>query len=164
MTRSTDELTRMLRGAADDIVDRERVYDPEVPVLWRRGRRTTWAGRGAAAVIAVLVLFLAVTGGLSLTGIAPTVPAVGGTLTYPRVVSDMFVNQLPAGDGPVFGLVGTEPTASQPDDILVIRRRGALASLQTANPSNGEPAILSRGGPPEMERRLFLFPAWQPSR
>jgi hypothetical protein len=148
MTRSTDELTRMLRGAADDIVESQAVPAPEVHVLWRRGRRTTWAGRGAAAVIAAFVLFLAVTGGLALTGIAPTVPAVGGTLTYPRVVSDMFVNQLPAGDGPVFGLVGTEPTASQPDDILVIQRRGALASLQTSNSSNGEPALLSRGGPP----------------
>ena len=148
MTRSTDELTRMLRGAADDLVERDPVPAPETPALWRRGRRTTWAGRGAAAVIAAFVLFLVVTGGVALTGIAPTVPAVGGTTTYPEVVSDMFVNQLPAGDGPVFGLVGTEPTASQPDDILVIRRRGALASLQTANPSNGEPAILSRGGPP----------------
>ncbi|MFL6170144.1 MAG: hypothetical protein ACJ711_10760 [Ornithinibacter sp.] len=148
MTHPTDELTRMLRGAADDMVQRERVPGPDAPRLWRRGRRATWAGRGAAAAIAAFVLFFVVSGGLALTGIAPTVPAVGSTLTYPEVVSDMFVDQLPAGSGPVFGVVRAVPTSSQPDDILVIRRQGSLASLQTTNPSNGSPILLFEGGTP----------------
>ena len=148
MTPSHDELTRMLRGAADDIVERDRVSVPHAPVLWRRGRRTTWAARAAATGIMAFLLFLLVTGGLALTGIAPTVPAVGGTLTYPEVVSDLFVDQLPEGGGPVFGLVETLPTASQPDDILVIQRGGAVAGLQTTNPSNGEPIALAHAGAP----------------
>lgn len=145
MTPSTDELTRMLRGAADDIVDRDRVPGPDAPVLWRRGRRTTWAGRVAAAGIVAFVIFLVATGGLLVSGLPATAPAQGGGLTYPEVVSDMFVDQLQAGAGPVFGLVRTVPTASQPDEILVIQRRGSLARLQTTDPSNGEPIILSNG-------------------
>ena len=49
MTPSTEELTRLLTGAADDIVERDRVPGPDAPVLWRRGRRTTWRARRGAA-------------------------------------------------------------------------------------------------------------------
>ena len=78
----------MLTGAADGIVERDRVTAPEAPVLWRQGRRATWAGRAAAAAIAAALLFLLATGGVALTGISPTVPAAGGTLTYPTVEGD----------------------------------------------------------------------------
>ena len=147
MTHPTDELTRLLTGAADDIVERDRVLAPDAPRLWRRGRRTTWGGRAATAGIAAFVLFLVVTGGVALTGIGPTVPAVGGTVTYPEVVSDMFVDQHPAGGGPVFGLVRAVPTSSQPDDLLAIQRRGSLAGLQDRGSSTG-PITLADGGTP----------------
>ncbi len=148
MTHPTDELTRLLTRAADDIVERRQVPGPNTPRLWRHGRRTTWAARGAAAAIAAFAVFFLVAGGLALTGIAPTVPAAGSTLTYPEVVSDMFVDKLPAGKGPVFGLVRAVPTSSQPDDTLVIQRQGSLASLQSTNSSNGEPIMLANGGTP----------------
>ena len=76
--------------------------------------------------MAFVLLLLAATGGLALTGASPTVPSVGGPATYPEVVSDMFVQRLPAGAGPAFGLVGNTLTASEPDDTLVIQRRGAF--------------------------------------
>ncbi len=61
MTHPTDELTRLLTGAADDIVERDRVPGPDTPGLWRRGRRTTWAARGAAAgLVAVVVAVMGV--------------------------------------------------------------------------------------------------------
>lgn len=148
MTPSTEELTRLLTGAADDVLERDRVPAPDAPVLWRQGRRVTWTGRAAAAVIAAVVLFLVATGGVALTGISPTVPASGGTSTYPKVVSDMFVKDLPSDTGRIFGLVVTAPTASQPADTLAIQRRGVVASLRSANPSNGEPIVLAHGGAP----------------
>ena len=148
MNPPTEELTRLLTGAADGIVERDRVTAPEAPVLWRQGRRATWAGRAAAAAIAAALLFLLATGGVALTGISPTVPAAGGTLTYPTVVSDMFLPALPSTTGRLFGLVTATPTTAQPDDTLAIQRRGEVASLRSANPSSSEPVVLSHDGAP----------------
>ena len=43
MSPSTHELTRILTGAADDIVERGTVRGPDAPMMWRRGRWATWA-------------------------------------------------------------------------------------------------------------------------
>ena len=131
MTPPTEELTRLLTGAADDIVERDRVPGPDAPVLWRRGRRVTWAGRAAAAGIVAVVLLLVMTGGRWSSPASPR-PRLrkGGTLTYPQVVSDMFADvrrrrraRLRAGRHP--------PTEPQSPDSLVIERQGSLTSLGT---------------------------------
>lgn len=145
MTPPTEELTRLLNGAADALVERDRVPGPDAPVLWRRGRRVTWAGRAAAAGIMAVVLLLVMTGGVLLAGIPAAVPAEGGTLTYPQVVSDMSADVRRTGDEPVFGLVATQPTEPQSSDSLVIERQGSLTSLGTG-PAAGDHIVLSAGG------------------
>jgi hypothetical protein len=129
MTHPTDELTRLLTGAADDIVERERVPAPDTPVLWRRGRRTTWAGRAAAAGIAAALVLV---GGalVSVVRAAPeTVPSDGTSLTYPELVSDLFTSSDRAGSGPVFGLVALPGDYPQATTIGVVERSGALVGL-----------------------------------
>lgn len=146
MTRSTAELTRLLTGAADDIVERERIPGPDAPVLWRRGRRTTWAARSAAAGIVLVLALIAVTGGLLLTGVPAAVPSQGGTLTYPEVVSDLAVGFHPVSDQPVFGLVGTVPEEQWSlAGAVVIERRGLLVTLGTS-PARGDQVVLSGDG------------------
>ncbi len=129
MTHPTDELTRLLTGAADDIVERDRGHGPDAPRLWRRGRRTTWAARGAAAgLVAALVLV----GGALVAVVRdapPTVPADGSSLTYPELVSDLFTSRDPAAPGPVFGLVALPPADNQGSSTGVIDRSGALTGL-----------------------------------
>ncbi len=145
MNTPTGELTRLLTGAADDIVEHRTAPGPDIPQLWRRGRRVTWAARTAAAGILGVVLLLVATGGVLLSGIPATVPSVGGMLTYPEVVSDLFPELLRTGDEPIFGLVATVPTASESDDSLVIERRGALASLGTSA-VRADHIVLTAGG------------------
>jgi hypothetical protein len=146
MTRSTDELTRLLTGVADDIVERERIPGPDGPVLWRRGRRTTWAARSAAAGIVAVLLLLVVTGGALLSGAPATVPAKGGALTYPEVVSDLSLQYRQVGEEPVFGLVGTVPDGpSTLDGAVAVERRGVLATLGTS-PARGDQVVLSGDG------------------
>ena len=129
MTHPTDELTRLLTGAADDIVERDRVPSPEAPVLWRRGRRTTWLARGATAVI-VGMLVLTAGAMLAVVGAAPTtVPSDGSSLTYPQLVSNLFTRSELADPGPVFGLVRLPGTSPQPSSTGVIERSGALTGL-----------------------------------
>jgi hypothetical protein len=145
MTPPTEELTRLLTGAAGDLVERDRVPAPDAPVLWRRGRRATWVARAAATGIALVVALLVVTGGLLVGGLPSTAPAQGGTLTYPQVVSDMFTQVRQVGDEPLFGLVTTLPTASSSSDSLVIERQGSLSSLGTT-PAAGNHVVLSADG------------------
>lgn len=147
MTSPTDELTRLLTQVADDLVERAPVAGPDTTSMWRRGRRVTWAARAAAAGILAVVMLVLVTGGVLRLGGAPaTLPAGGDALTYPKVVSDMFPRELQLGAGPIFGLVATSPTASEPDDTLVIERVGVLATLRTGKPSSGEVIVLSSDG------------------
>ena len=103
MTHPTDELTRLLTGAADDIVERDRGSGPDAPRLWRQGRRTTWLARGAAAGLAAALVLV---GGamVAVVRAAPaTVPSDGTSLTYPELVSDLFTSGDPADPGPIFG-------------------------------------------------------------
>ena len=90
MTRSTDELTRLLTGAADDIVERDRVPGPDAPVLWRRGRRTTWAVRASAAALAALLVLVLGSLVVVLGPVPTSLPAGTGRLTYPEYVSDLM--------------------------------------------------------------------------
>lgn len=145
MTRSTEELTRLLTGAADDIVERAPAPGPDTLRLWRQGRRVAWVARAAAVAIVAVVMALVAAGGVLVTGLPTTVPSDGGTLTYPEVVSDQFTGFLQAGSDPVFGLVATARTDSEPFDSLVIERRGTLASLGTA-PGPAAHIVLSLGG------------------
>jgi len=145
MSPSTDELTRLLPGAAHDIVERGTVREPDAPMLWRRGRRVTWAGRAAAALIVAVVTVIVATGGLLLSGLPVATPAQGGAPTYPEVVSDLFVQDRKAVSGEIFGLVAATPSDSQPDDTLVIERQGSLATLRTPASSRGEHLRLSSG-------------------
>src|SRR5690242_12651276 len=105
MTPPTEELTRLLTGAADDLLERDRVPGPDAPLLWRRGRRVTWAARAAAGGIVAVVVLLVLSGGLLVRGLPATPPAQGGTLTYPKVVSDRSADVRLVGDEPLFGLV-----------------------------------------------------------
>ena len=129
MTHPTDELTRLLTGAADDIVERDRVPAPDAPVLWRRGRRTTWIARGAAAGLAAALVLV---GGALVAVVRDTpstVPSNGSLLTYPELVSDLFTSSDPADPGPVFGLVDLPGTYPQGRAVGVIDRSGALTAL-----------------------------------
>jgi hypothetical protein len=145
MTPSTDELTRLLTGVADDIVEGERSNGPDAEQLWRKGRRVTWASRAAAAGIAVAVMLLLVTGGLLVSGLPATAPATGEPFTYPQVVSDLFPGFRQTSDEPLFGLVATAPTESESPDSLVIERHGFLTSLGTG-PARGDRLVLSNDG------------------
>jgi hypothetical protein len=145
MTPPTDELTRLLTSAADHLVERAGVPGPDTPRLWRQGRRSTWLARSAAVGLVAVIMLLVATGGLLLSGIPTAVPAVGGALTYPVVVSDMFPKFLPVGDDAIFGLVATVPAASESADSLVIERAGVLANLGTG-PARGDRIVLSSNG------------------
>jgi hypothetical protein len=129
MTPSTEELTRLLTGAADDLVERRSVPGPDTPRLWRRGRSTTWLARGAAAgLVALLVLV----GGALVAVVRsapPPVPAQGSSLTYPELVSNLFTGSDRAGSGPVFGLVALPGQYPQATEIGVVERSGALVGL-----------------------------------
>lgn len=129
MTHPTDELARLLTGAADDVVARERVPGPDTARLWRQGRRTTWLTRGAAAGLAAALVL--VTGALvAVIGAAPaTVPSEGTSPTYPRLVSDLFTTRANPDPGPVFGLVALPPDEHQGSRTGVIHRGGALTAL-----------------------------------
>jgi hypothetical protein len=146
MTPSTEELTRILTGVAGDIVERGTVRGPDAPMMWRRGRWATWAGRAAVALIAAVVTLIVSTGALLVSGLPSTTPATGEAATYPEVVSDLFIQDTKAMSSPIFGLVAETPTGSQPDDTLMIERQGALATLITAAATNGEHPRLSSGG------------------
>ena len=129
MTRSTDELTRLLVGAAGDIVERERVPGPDAPSLWRRGRRTTWLARGAAAGLAAALVLV---GGALVAVVRDrpaTMPSDGTSLTYPRLVSDLFTEGDAAEPGPVFGLVALPPLDHRGSHTGVIDRSGVLSGL-----------------------------------
>lgn len=129
MTHPTDELTRLLTGAADDIVERDRVPGPDALRLWRQGRRTTWVTRGAAAGLAAVLVLV---GGALVAVVrdAPaTVPSDGTSLTYPELVSDLFTSGDPAALGPVFGLVALPPADHEGSTTGVIDRSGALTGL-----------------------------------
>ncbi len=129
MTHHTDELTRLLTGAADDIVERERVPAPDAPVLWRHGRRTTWAARGVAAGLAAALVLV---GGALVAVVRqapPTAPSNGTSVTYPELVSDLFTSGDPVDPGPVFGLVDLPGTYPQGRTVGVIDRSGALTGL-----------------------------------
>ncbi len=130
MTHPTDELTRLLTGVADDIVERDRVPAPDAPLLWRHGRRTTWAVRASAAALAAL--FVLVLGSLVVVlGPVPTaLPAGTGPLAYPEYVSDLMPGNYQAGDGAVFGVVTDVPSGiGQGETVYVIDRGGLLAKL-----------------------------------
>jgi hypothetical protein len=129
MTHRTDELTRLLAGAADDLVERERVPGPDTSLLWRKGRRTTWLTRGAAAGLAAALVLVA--GALvAVVRAAPvSVPSDGTSLTYPQLVSDLFTGRDHAAPGPVFGLVALPPVDHQGSTTGVIDRSGALTGL-----------------------------------
>ena len=58
MTPPTDQLSRVLRGAADDIVERAHLPGPDTPDLWARGRRGTWAARAAGAGLVAVAFAL----------------------------------------------------------------------------------------------------------
>ncbi len=92
MTPPTEELTRLLTGAADDIVERDRVPGPDAPVLWRRGRRSHLGRRGPRRPALAALVLLLVLGRWWCCWPASPRPCrpAGGTLTYPRVVSDLI--------------------------------------------------------------------------
>jgi hypothetical protein len=145
MTRPTDELTRLLAGAADHLVERAGVPNPDPSRLWRQGRRITWLARSAAVGLVAVIMLLAATGGVLLRDLPTAVPAKDGSLTYPEVVSDLSLEFLPVGNDPIFGLVATAPTASESADSLVITRAGGLANLGTG-PAHGDHIVLSSTG------------------
>lgn len=129
MTRPAGELTRLLTGAADDLVERDRVPGPDALVLWRRGRRTTWSVRAGAAGLAAALLLV---GGALVAVVrdAPeTVPSDGTSLTYPELVSDLFTSGDTADPGAVFGLVALPPADHEASSTGVIDRSGALTGL-----------------------------------
>jgi hypothetical protein len=148
MTRSTDELTRLLTGAADGVVERQRVPGPDAPALWRRGRRTTWLARGAAAGLAAA---LVVVGGalVAVVRAAPaTVPSDGTSLTYPELVSDLFTSGDPPTPGRVFGLVALPGQYPQATKVGVVERSGALVGLPSWSTSGTgiDPSFLGDPG------------------
>ena len=94
MTPSTEELTRLLTGAADDIVEGHHGLGPDAPALWGRGRRATWAARGAAvgvvaAVVAAIGLAVWPTGAPRTSDPAVMVDVDGTTrlTAYPDVIA-----------------------------------------------------------------------------
>ena len=130
MTRSTDELTRLLAGAADDIVERDGVPGPDAPLLWRRGRRTTWAVRASATALAALLVLVLGSLVVVLGPVPTSLPAGTGRLTYPEYVSDLMPGNYQAGAGAVFGVVTDVPSGiGQGETVYVIDRSGLLAKL-----------------------------------
>lgn len=129
MTTPPDELTRLLAGAADDIVERSPLPGPDTTRLWRQGRRGTWLARAAAAGLAAALVLV---GGamVAVVRAAPaTVPSNGTSLTYPELVSDLFTMGTRADPGPVFALVALPPLEHQGSHTGVIHRSGALTGL-----------------------------------
>ena len=131
---------------------------PGRPRLWRRGRRTTWVARGAAAGLAALVLVLV--GGRAGRGdrAAPTTVPVGRepARPTPSVVSDMFAGALPGGGRP--GLRRWSADRGVP-------ARGATSSSS----SGGEPRRACTGPRTATNRRAWLsldagrLPSWHPT-
>ena len=135
MTPPTDELSRLLTSAADDVIVRAQAPGPDTSALWGRGRRVTWAARGAAAGLVAVAVLLVTAVALVMRPATATVPADGSQVTYPELVSELF----PGGydGGPVFGVVtvAQDPTAWP----YAIDRSGLLSLVPGVSP-------LSEGG------------------
>lgn len=126
MTPRTDELSRVLRATAEDVLQRGQVPGPDARALWQRGRRTAMASRAAGAGLAALVVLLVTAVALVMRTAPVAVPADGATMTYPELVSELFPGQAPPGAGPVFGLVAVPVEGPGPPETFVIDRSGLL--------------------------------------
>ncbi|WP_392544985.1 hypothetical protein [Oryzobacter telluris] len=139
MTPPTDELTRMLQGAADDVLERGSVDAPDTPRLWSRGRRGTWAARAGAAALVAAAVALVTTVALVMRPAQAALPAEGAPVSYPEFVSELFVGAYRDGTVPVFGVVDVPAWGEGPPDRYVIDRAGLLAQVRGTN-------LLSTGG------------------
>lgn len=135
MTPPTDELSRMLRGTADEIVDRAHLPGPDTPELWRRGRRVTWVARAGGAGLVAIAVVLAAAVVLVMRPAPATVPAEGASLTYPEFVSELFPGTYRGGPVPVFGFVtAPQETTSR---VYAIDRGGLLSAVRGTSPLSG---------------------------
>lgn len=143
MTPPTDQLSRVLRATADDIVERARFSGPVTPDLWRRGRRGTWAARAAGAGLVAVAVVLAAAVAVVMRPAPPTVPAEGASLTYPEFVSELFPGAYRGGLVPLFGFVtAPQETTSW---VYAIDRGGLLSVVPGASPLVGGGALAPDG-------------------
>lgn len=128
----TDQLTRALRGAADELVAGAHPRAADAAAIWKRGRRAAWAARAAAAGLVATALLLLGTVAVVMRGGPTTTPADTEGLTYPALVSDLFPGLHVAGSTPVFGFV-TGPHDSR-TSAHTIDRRGLLSVVPGSSP------------------------------
>ena len=181
MTPPTEELTRLLRGAADAVAGPAPAHEPDVATLWSRGRRVTWLARSAAASVVLALVALVVTTAAVVRGVPTAMPAEGPGARYPTQVSGLFPGSFHAGDGPLFGVVrigagdGGAPDAGT-GSLFVIDRRGLLATLpnwrgvtsgNTTNPGDAGPSVAPDGlqmvtqdGIVDVEEGSTYIPPW----
>ncbi len=182
MTTPTDDLSRLLRAAADVATEAGPPAVPDAPVLWSRGRRATWLGRAVAGALAVALVVLVVATTAVMRAVPTAVPAEGPGATYPTQVSALFPGSYHAGGGPVFGVVrvgadddGANPYAS-PGALYVIDRDGLLATLPnwvgitsgvTTDPGDADPSVapdglrmLSQDGIVDVRDGSTVVPPW----
>jgi hypothetical protein len=140
MTPSTDELSRVLRESAADLVERANRPGPDTAALWGRGRRATLLARAAGAGLAGVALVLIAALALVMRPVSPTEPADGVTSTYPGFVSDLFPGGFEPGPSPVFGFVAA--LGDGPTMTFAVDRRGLLAAVPGVSPAweGGVPA------------------------
>lgn len=132
MTPPTDELSRVLRGAADDIVERAQLPGPDTPGLWGRGRRVTWAARVAGAGLVAVAVLLVAAVVLVMRPAPATEPADGSSGTYPEYVSELFPGGYRDASGPVFGFVGAPQETTT--WTYAIDRNGLLNLVRGVSP------------------------------
>lgn len=133
MTPPTDELSRVLRESADDVVERAHLPGPDPAALWGRGRRATMLARTAGAGLAALAVLLVSALALVIRPASPTEPADGVTSTYPAFVSDLFPGGFEPSLNPVFGFVAA--TGEGPVETFVADRGGLLAAVPGVSPA-----------------------------
>lgn len=134
MTPPTDELSRVLRESAADMVERAHLPGPDAATLWGRGRRATMVARAAGAGLAVVAVLLVAAMALVMRPAAPTQPAEGVTSTYPQFVSDLFPGRFETGAAPVLGFVAV--AGEGPTETFVVDRHGVLAAVPGVSPAS----------------------------
>jgi hypothetical protein len=143
MTPSTDELARVLRSSAADLVDRANLPGPDATALWGRGRRARTLARAAIAGLAAVTVLLVAALALVMRPVTPTEPADGVPSTYPAFVSDLFPGSFEPGPVAVFGLVAA--TGEGPVNAFVVNRSGLLDAVSGSSPA-GEGGVLAPDG------------------
>lgn len=133
MSAPDDQLSRVLRGAAEGILGQPDLRGPDADSLWREGRRVTWAARVAAGGLVAAVVLMVLAMVLVVRPAPASLPADGGDPAYPTFISDLFPGGHEVSTTSVFALVDGERGAPGQMSTYVVTRGGGLDAVHPAD-------------------------------